>query len=51
LRIAGFGSSTGRTLDAPSVVQQVQRLSELVSVKYTIQKAIGLEEQKVPLGS
>jgi hypothetical protein len=39
------------TLDSPSVVREIQRLNELVSVKYTIQRVVGLEEQKVPLGS
>ena len=33
------------------MVQQIQRLNELVSVKYTVQKVVGLEEQKVPFGS
>jgi hypothetical protein len=42
---------TRRTVDTPAVVQQIQRLSELVTVKYNIQKVIGLEEQKVPFGS
>jgi hypothetical protein len=41
----------GRTLDPAVVVHEIQRLSELVSVKYTVQKAVGLEEQKVPFGS
>ena len=40
-----------RIVDVPAVVQQIQRLSELVTVKYSIQKVIGLEEQKVPFGS
>jgi hypothetical protein len=40
-----------RTVDTPALVQQIQRLSELVTVKYSIQKVIGLEEQKVPFGS
>jgi hypothetical protein len=40
-----------RTIDTPALVQQIQRLSELVTVKYSIQKVIGLEEQKVPFGS
>jgi hypothetical protein len=40
-----------RTVDVPAVVQQIQRLSELVTVKYSIQKVVGLEEQKVPFGS
>ncbi len=42
---------TRRTVDTPAVVQQIQRLSELVTVKYSIQKVIGLEEQKIPFGS
>jgi hypothetical protein len=40
-----------RTLDASAVVHEIQRLNELVSVKYTVQKVVGLEEKKVPLGS
>ena len=40
-----------RTVDVPAVVLQIQRLNELVTVKYNIQKVIGLEEQKVPFGS
>src|ERR1035438_231494 len=40
-----------RTVDAASVVHEIQRLNELVSVKYTIQKVVGLEEGKVPFGS
>jgi len=43
--------SPQRTLDPSAVVHEIQRLNELVSVKYTIQKVIGLEEKKVPLGS
>jgi hypothetical protein len=44
-------TSPVRTLDPPAVVHEIQRLNELVSVKYTIQKVVGLEENKVPLGS
>jgi hypothetical protein len=40
-----------RVVDAPAVVEEIQRLSELVTVKYTIQKVIGLQEEKVPFGS
>jgi hypothetical protein len=40
-----------QTLDAPAVVRQIQSLSELVSVKYTVQKVVGLEEKKTPVGS
>ena len=35
----------------PALVQQIQQLSELVTVKYSIQKIVGLEEQKVPFGT
>jgi Protein of unknown function (DUF4230) len=44
-------SSAAKTLDPAAVVHEIQRLSELVSVKYTIQKVVGFEEQKVPFGS
>jgi hypothetical protein len=40
-----------RVVDAPAILQQVQQLSELVTVKYNIQKVIGLKEEKVPFGS
>ena len=40
-----------RTLDAPAVVKEIQSLSELVSVKYTVQKVIGLEQKKTPVGT
>lgn len=40
-----------RVVDAPAVVKEIQQLSELVTVKYSIQKVIGLEEEKVPFGS
>jgi hypothetical protein len=40
-----------RVVDAPAVLKEIQRLSELVTVGYSIQKVIGLEEEKVPFGS
>ncbi len=43
--------SVSTTLDPSAIVREIQRLNELVSVKYTIQKVVGLEEKKVPLGS
>ena len=43
--------SSARVLDPATVVREIQRLNELVSVKYTVQKVVGLEEQKVPFGS
>ena len=38
-------------VDPPSVVKQIQQISELVSVKYTVQKVVGIEEKKVPFGA
>jgi hypothetical protein len=38
-------------MDPPSILAQVQRLNQLTTVKYTIQKVIGLTEQKQPVGS
>lgn len=38
-------------IDPPSVLAQVQRLNQLATVKYTIQKVIGLTEEKQPVGS
>ena len=38
-------------IDPPSVLAQVQRLNQLATVKYTIQKVVGLTEQKQPVGS
>ena len=38
-------------IDPPFVLAQVQRLNELTTVKYTLQKVIGLTEQKKPVGS
>jgi len=45
------GSSPTVALDPAAVVHEIQRLNELVSVKYTVQKVVGIEEKKVPLGS
>ena len=38
-------------IDPPSVLAQVQRLNQLATVKYTVQKVVGLTEQKKPVGS
>ena len=40
-----------RKADPPAVVFEIRQLSELVSVRYLVQKVVGLEEQKVPAGS
>jgi hypothetical protein len=51
LALPGRRSLPIRTLDAPAVVREIQSLSELVSVKYTVQKVVGLEEKKTPVGA
>jgi hypothetical protein len=38
-------------LDARSVVTQVRQLNQLATVRYTIQKVVGLTEQKQPVGT
>ena len=40
-----------RASDPSAVVYEIRQLSELVSVRYLVQKIVGLEEQKSPLGS
>jgi hypothetical protein len=49
--IVDRGTLPVRTLDAPAIIREIQGLSELVSVKYTVQKVVGLEEKKTPVGS
>ena len=39
------------TMDTPAILRQIQALNELTTVRYNIQKVIGLKEQKVPFGS
>jgi hypothetical protein len=38
------------SLDPPAVLAQVQQLNQLATVKYTIQKVVGIKEQKQPVG-
>ena len=45
------GTVVRHVVDAPAVLQEIQRLNELVTVKYSIQKVVGLKEEKVPFGS
>ena len=40
-----------RTVDIPALVWQIQQLHDLATVRYHIQKVIGLKEQKVPFGN
>lgn len=38
------------SLDGPTLIIQVKSLKQLVTVRYTIQRVVGLREPKVPLG-
>ena len=51
LTVAPGGPSLRQSVDPPPVITQIQRLAELVTVKYSVQKVVGLEEQKIPFGS
>jgi hypothetical protein len=46
-----LGGGVGQTLSPPGVLREIQQLNSLVSVKYVLQRAVGLEEKKVPFGS
>ncbi|MBV9405014.1 MAG: DUF4230 domain-containing protein [Acidobacteriaceae bacterium] len=39
-----------RRLDSQMVVSEVKQLNQLVTVKYSIQRVVGLREEKVPVG-
>jgi len=39
-RLAGFGASPGRVYNTATILQQVQTLSELVTVKYVMEKVV-----------
>jgi hypothetical protein len=49
--IGPAASRTTVTLNPPGLLREVKQLNELVSVKYSIQKVVGLKEDKVPFGS
>lgn len=38
------------SLDSDAIVTQIQQLNQLVTVKYNIQRVVGLREPKVPFG-
>ncbi len=40
-----------RTLDAPAMLLEIKGLNELVTVRYTVQKVVGMNENKSPIGS
>ena len=50
-RIYAPGATWLRPIDAPAVVIQVQKLKELVTVRYVVQKVVGITEPRQPLGS
>lgn len=45
------GTVVRTVADAPTVIREIQQLSELITVRYSLQKVIGLEEQKIPFGA
>jgi Protein of unknown function (DUF4230) len=38
------------TLDAPAVVKEISQLNELVTVRYSVEKVVGMKEEKSPVG-
>ena len=44
-------ASTSVTADPPAMLREIQRLNELVTVKYSVQKVVGFEEKKEPVGA
>jgi hypothetical protein len=45
------GGTVRIRLDPPAIVREIQQLNEIVTVRYVVQKVIGLDEEKVPFGS
>lgn len=37
-------------LDSPAIVTEITRLNQLVTIKYSIQRVVGMREPKVPFG-
>ncbi len=50
LRFGAFNAYPIRSLSAPAVITQVKKLNQLVTVKYRIQRVVGMTESKVPAG-
>src|ERR1700744_5882548 len=47
-----FGpGSTNVHLDSPAIVKEIRQLNELGTVRYSIEKVVGMKEQKSPLGA
>ena len=49
-RVYAPGGTWLRPIDAPAVVSQVHELKELVTVRYVVQKAVSVTEDRQPLG-
>jgi Protein of unknown function (DUF4230) len=49
--IAFWIGSRRPQLDRPDILTRVQQLNRLATVRYTIQKVVGLTDQKYPVGS
>jgi len=50
-RVYAPGGTWLRPIDPPAVVSQVRGLKELVTVRYLVQKVVGLTEPRQPVGS
>jgi hypothetical protein len=48
---APVGSFIHRDLDPAAVVQEIRQLNDLVTVRYVVQKVVGLTEEHQPVGS
>lgn len=49
--LATRASRSGPDLDPKAVVTKIRQLNQLATVRYTVQKVVGLREQKQPVGS
>ena len=49
-RVYAPGGTWLRPIDSPAVVSQIRGLKELVTVRYVVQKVVGVTEPRQPLG-
>jgi hypothetical protein len=49
-RVYAPGGTWLRPIDPPAIVSQVRGLKELVTVRYVVQKVVGITESRQPLG-
>jgi hypothetical protein len=50
LRVSRMGGAE-KTLDSAAVVKEIRTLNELVTVRYGIEKVVGMKEEKSPVGA